>query len=576
MLIQPDSYIRLIKNCPIDNSYRDTIYFESREEQTNYFKNTLQGIPFTKQSYQRYDKGVLHIQEKADNLYACNYLMFQNTAFGNKWFYAFINSIEYVNNISSKIYYEIDVLQTWLLDLTIHPCFVERQHTATDNVGDNLIPETIDVGEYVADSQILWGGSLSDMSVVFEYQGTWEWVDEALGTYTTLGSGIYSKVYSNTNYTYVPLVDTSAVEIVTKLIRNTNILTFGGLRSIFMMPTKAMLHFDGSDDVATGLIDTIKVVRPSVFMDGHKVKNNKLFTYPYCCVNVCGDTDSGKDFAFESFYFTDEEPGTAAFFISCPLALNASVVAYPAKYQKKLFPSEYAVQTAPYPLCKYVEDKVVEWYANNVLTTLGSSIAALTGLFAGGSGITASSAKRIFSEHPVLDESIQNNTSIPANIRESSQINQAVREGVLNNLRQQKVGNNNCIIGNSINNALSAIQHTNTSSNGGGSSIFSTPRGGGITVTVKTLKHYAAKIIDDYFTMYGYSIKSINQPEFDVRESYTYIKTSGFSAHGGVPSSTISKISAIHDSGITYWKPNKTVGDYSQSNRPISEVQNDG
>ena len=145
MLIQPDSIIRLIKNCPIDDSYKDTIYFKDRAEQKEYFYTTLSGINFTKQSYQRYDEGVLHINAKADEIYNCNYLMFQNTAFGNRWFYAFVNEIEYVNNVSSKVYYEIDVIQTWLLDLQIQPCFIERQHSETDGVGDNLIPESLNL-----------------------------------------------------------------------------------------------------------------------------------------------------------------------------------------------------------------------------------------------------------------------------------------------------------------------------------------------------------------------------------------------------------------------------------------------
>lgn len=44
----------------------------------------------------------------AENLYDCNYIMFQNASFGTKWFYAFITSVAYENNETSRITMEID------------------------------------------------------------------------------------------------------------------------------------------------------------------------------------------------------------------------------------------------------------------------------------------------------------------------------------------------------------------------------------------------------------------------------------------------------------------------------------
>ena len=85
MLIQPDSSIRLIKNCHIDNSYKDTIYFNDKQEQYSYFRS-LDGVNFEKQSYQRFDEGVISLQAPINNVYNCNYLMFKNTAFENKCF----------------------------------------------------------------------------------------------------------------------------------------------------------------------------------------------------------------------------------------------------------------------------------------------------------------------------------------------------------------------------------------------------------------------------------------------------------------------------------------------------------
>ena len=138
MYIEPNTVIRILHNCPLDKTYDHTIYFSSENAQISYFQG-LTKYTFTEQTYQRVQRGKARVQRKAEDLYDCNYMMFQNSSFGNKWFYAFITSVEYVNNITSEISFEIDVMQTWFFDYTLEDCFVEREHSVTDNIGDNLV-----------------------------------------------------------------------------------------------------------------------------------------------------------------------------------------------------------------------------------------------------------------------------------------------------------------------------------------------------------------------------------------------------------------------------------------------------
>ena len=148
MYIEPNSIIRLLTRVSLDPNYSYTIYFNSVAEQTNYFMSK-QKYYLSGYSYQRINRGYARVGIKAENLYDCNYMMFQNTSFGNKWFYAFITSVEYVNNECSEIRFEIDVMQTWHFDYELGDCFVEREHTQTDRIGDNIVPENLAVGEYV-------------------------------------------------------------------------------------------------------------------------------------------------------------------------------------------------------------------------------------------------------------------------------------------------------------------------------------------------------------------------------------------------------------------------------------------
>ena len=148
MYIEPSTEIIILKNIPLDTTYKHSIYFGSESTQQNYFKNKKK-YHLTKQSYQRVQKGTMRVNIKAEDLYDCNYLMFRNDNFGNKWFYAFIKSVEYINNIVSEITFEIDVLQSWFFDFNLEHSFVEREHSATDNIGDNIVSEPLQTGEYV-------------------------------------------------------------------------------------------------------------------------------------------------------------------------------------------------------------------------------------------------------------------------------------------------------------------------------------------------------------------------------------------------------------------------------------------
>ena len=109
MYIQPTTNIKLLKDVPLDTTYDHTIYFDSATAQYNYFVG-LQKYNLNNYTYQRVKRGMARVGIKADNLYDCNYMMFQNTAYGDKWFYAFITSVEFVNNECAEIYFELDVM----------------------------------------------------------------------------------------------------------------------------------------------------------------------------------------------------------------------------------------------------------------------------------------------------------------------------------------------------------------------------------------------------------------------------------------------------------------------------------
>lgn len=155
MYIQPNSTIYIYHGIPLDNTYTDTIYFSTEQAQQNFFlSDRYNHILFTQQSYVRQNKNRVRLDIPYDSIYNYNYMSFRNTAYGTKWFYAFITDITYINNNCTEIEFEIDVMQTWLFEVTLDPCLVEREHTATDVPGENLALEPVDLGMIVCNQTL--------------------------------------------------------------------------------------------------------------------------------------------------------------------------------------------------------------------------------------------------------------------------------------------------------------------------------------------------------------------------------------------------------------------------------------
>lgn len=161
-VIQPNTTIRVCSGVPLSNSYQDTIWFDTASAQRTYFGGKVTHT-YGAQSYQRHGLGVLRVAANPDTLAGVNYLMFQNTSFGNRWFYAFVTQVNYVNNKTTELVYEIDVMQTYLFDVTLKPCFVEREHVSDDTFGKHTLPEPIDCSNYHCYSYLEqdWSGECS-------------------------------------------------------------------------------------------------------------------------------------------------------------------------------------------------------------------------------------------------------------------------------------------------------------------------------------------------------------------------------------------------------------------------------
>lgn len=149
MAITPQTDIRLLK-VPFGLDNKNQLTFANEKAQTNYFL----GLEYTeteRTSYQRKDN-LIRYPAHIDNIINYNYVMYKNNNYTDKWFYAFITKMEYVNDNMTYIYIQTDVFQTWQFNLLYKECFIEREHVNDDAVGSNTVPEGLETGEYIIDN----------------------------------------------------------------------------------------------------------------------------------------------------------------------------------------------------------------------------------------------------------------------------------------------------------------------------------------------------------------------------------------------------------------------------------------
>lgn len=81
-----------------------------------------------------------------------------------------------------------------------------------------------------------------------------------------------------------------------------------------------------------------------------------------------------------------------------------------------------------------------------------------------------------------------------------------------------------------------------------------------------SIKQEYAKIIDDFFSMFGYKVNEVKIPNVTGRQNWNYVKTIDANILGDIPQEDMQKLKDIFNSGVTFWHNPNTFLDYSQSN----------
>lgn len=572
-MILPDSDVYILKNVPLEPSFDHTIWFDSPEQQATAFTTYALAFYFDKVSYQRYPRPYITLDKTADELFDCNYMMFRNTAYGTKWFYAFITQVEYISNTTSRIYYSIDPMQTYLFDVNVGQCFVEREHAMTDAIGDNLNPESFELGEYVYDADYFPNIFLKSNYVIC-ILATWkatyknnQWVieDATTGGVGGVDSGIYTGLTKNlckydlANPKACVQQANAIIEAATKANKA------DGIVSITMYP-KFFMNWSITGDLATGLVpDTVDSIPAFTgTFDGYKPKNNKLYTAPFCGVYVDNLQGNAANYAYE--YFTDRKP---TFNIVGAVNGNLECASIPVNYKGLPTNFQESLLMGGFPQCAWNVDTFKAWIAQNkyaiaagVATTTIDTVKQVA-LAATGVGMAGEVA----------------GMSAAMTGAGSAQTIQAVGQYANAYQNMQNVSYN--AQGDVLNKTINLVAQVKTASTQPNhargqqsSSVFCAMGYQGFHYMPYRIQGQFARIIDDFFSMYGYKTNRLKVPNRNGRKAWNYVKTCGCTLTGSAPADVTAALVQIYDRGITFWRcidlstgnPFTRVGNYSLDN----------
>ena len=353
MYIVPNTTIYILNNIPLNKSYEHTVYYPDRDTQAQAFMK-YKKYTLTDYSYQRSQLGTIRVALKYEQLIDCNYLMFKNTNFENKWFYAFITGIGYVSNDVTDVYYDLDVMQTWCYDYTFGKTFVERHHDAYDRLYGNTVPEGLELG---SEYRLIQGKSYS-------YAKPLAWVIIATSTVKDESayqiSGIITGVYSGLRVYYIEDIG-ELTRIIGKFISE-------GLEdaivAFYQVPKIDKYHMS---EIQT---DEITFTQQMNLGNGYKPRNKKLFSYPYSFLEVYNTLGTSVELKFDQF--ENLGASTVTFKVEKVIFPQANVVITPKWYRGYLWDYEYSSVYGLFPTCAFAGDAFKVWWAQNKNSYLAS------------------------------------------------------------------------------------------------------------------------------------------------------------------------------------------------------------
>ena len=543
MYIIPDSKVILIKN-PLKLDNNNEIMFSNAQAQETYFKS-LPKLEFNNLTYQRKD-GTLRIETNDnltfEDLLGYNFCMYQNTHFDDKWFYAFITDVTWVNSSVTELKLETAYYQTWQFNLRFMDSFIEREHVDNDTLGLHTMNENLETGEYICDTSTNIY-SANDTYICVGVSEIAEGIQ--LNPYVSEYNGVYSGIK------YFLCENTLAAS---NLIRGYDSAGKGdSVNNIFLIP-KNFFTTQPTFTTTTiaGITTQIAVVpysqvadvlatsgtfTPSNSFGNYTPKNRKCYTFPYCYLYLTNNIGSDCIYHYEDFINNQ-----AQFKVVGAITPSCSIKCVPLNYKKlsdtnsSLNSFSYGIMGAKTPMCSWVNDPYTNWLTQN-------------GINIGGSTFNQQEASTLAGVGSILVGSVMLATGVGGAAGAG-----LIGGGALGIFNSMKTNYQKDLI----------PQQAKGSVNGGDvqySAGCST-----IQAYKMCVREEMIRSIDSYFSMFGYLVNRLGKPHLHARTYYDFIKTIDVNIEGDLPEKDLNEIKKMFNNGIRFWHNTDYYLDFSVNN----------
>lgn len=570
--VQPCGTIQFFKGINLDNRYMHTIYFANETAQRTWFDGKVaSGLTFQAQSYSRPTRNSVKVQVNPDSMLDVTYMRFNNAGYDTtnhsyintvnrtpKWFYAFVLATEYINETTTLVVYEVDVMQTWFISNgTLLPCYVERQHTNNDTFGLNLEAEPIGSDAYDF-TEITVDNVADDFSYYDVVINSTAEPDE--------NNMVIDGIVVGTYHDYLPLpanpAQTGFGQLKNKMYDCLGDWDKGEQKAdivdLYMFPQ----YFTQG---AAGVYHTRTYnVKHDGKLSNYTPKNNKLFAYPYSALYVT--TNDGDNATYKWEYFEGDiihSPSGADFNVNATMTGGGYIEMHPHSYNGVEENYDSKIVMNNFPKCSWGYDAYSAWVANGgqskaqftldkiqqkgawaiVQETLGG-VSQLAGI---GNSAYENSTKKNPSSYGKYGLGAVTTTASTMIDVETTMINfEEARSKVQFEFKDARY-EPNIIVGQQVANIAVGYKYL------------------GFRFFKLHVRDDEAKRIDDFFSVYGYAVNRVVQPNLTGRQYWNFIKTRDCQIGGNMPASSKSAIAKIFDGGIFFWRNGDQIGNFRQS-----------
>lgn len=549
------SKIILCQNIKLDKEYNNVLNF-SLDRMLNLCENN-KIAEANDYSFIRTERNYISVQFSFAQCQRANYIAFQNVDYDNKWFFAFIDSVEYVSDNTTRLRYTIDVWSTFWDDWTSTTCFVIREHVSDDTRGLHTIPEGLETGDYMVCNETKMtglGDNVNDFCYVLASTTSWLTKKDPLDTakkQTMNGGGLYYGIYAGCKYYRMNNEDDvrMALSYMAEAGQLDNIVC------IFIAPKMLCIEKDkpiGHDTYGDREIENILLP----YTLGQNINkwdyigsyvgnedrsyiphNNKLLCYPYSYLQVSNGVGASAIYKYEDFFTTKDDKMISfeADIVLCP-SLSGKII--PRRFKGQNVNYEYGLPLGKFPICSFQTDAYTNWLVQNSVNIFGERISndelnlgvsLASGLL--GTGVSIATG----------------------NVAGATMGAVSTGVGVATSVQAMK------------NHELIPPQTTMAQSTGDVTTAmgYICPRFYNISITPEY-----ARVIDRYFDKFGYKVNALKVPTFSSRPHWNYVQIGAGEniGYGSVPSSYMSIINNIFRKGVTIWHNHEEIGNYNLDN----------